>query len=470
MGKKAKAPPAPDYSPITSAMQAQAGKSNAYGDQQMGWAQDQFTANKATSDQVSGADRGVQDQANKFAGDLRDQYQGTYQPLQNKFAQQAQDYASPGEIDNQMGRAQADTAQRMDQARQNAQQNLESYGISPASTRFAALDIGAQAQKGAAVAAAGNQARTNTVNTGLALENQAIGHGLVMPSMVAGMQNTGLQAGAGAVNSGLATTASGANTMGTTPQYMNLSNGAYGLWGNTLNQGYNNQLSSFKANQSSSSGLGSALGAAAGMAANFVVPGSGMLVGPAVSGATSAAAGDPMGFAKGGAVPDAGEENEEIAPYVGHHFYAIPGHDESGHRMPVHEAMARFFHTGDHIGMFASPEHAHAHIQRQDYSNSGATSKYADGGAVDATEGGGVPADVSPSHGAVTDDVSAKLNSGEFVIPKDVAAWKGQEFFQKLIMQSRTARTTAPAKPSMGPPGQQGKQQQSPAPQGAVAA
>lgn len=464
-------------------MQAQAGRSNAYGDQQMGWAQGQFAGNKATSDQVSGADRGVQDQANKFAGDLRDQYQRTYQPLQDKFAQQAQDYASPGEIDNQMGRAEADTAQRMDQGRQNAQQNLESYGISPMSTRFAALDIGAQAQKGAAIAAAGNQARTNTVNTGLGLEAQAIGQGQVMPSMVAGMQNTGLQAGAGAVNSGLATTASGANTMGTTPQYMNLSNGAYGLWGNTLNQGYNNQLSQFKADQTSSSGIGSMIGGIAGAGIGMMggMPGLGASIGSAfgggaggsMSGGSDGSSGGKGGggfFAKGGAVPD-GEENEEIAPYVGHHFYAIPGHDEAGHRMPVHEAMARFFHTGDHIGMFASPEHAHAYIQKQDYSNSGATSKFAEGGAVqDETMGGGVPAEASPSHGAVTDDVSAKLNSGEFVIPKDVAAWKGQEFFQKLILQSRTARTTAPAKPSMGPPGQQGKQQQSPAPQGAVAA
>jgi hypothetical protein len=66
-------------------------------------------------------------------------------------------------------------------------------------------------------------------------------------------------------------------------------------------------------------------------------------------------------------------------------------------------------------------------------------------GAFGATTGGHVPAAASPSRGQRTDDVKANLNAGEFVIPKDVAAWKGQEFFQKLIMQSRKSRVTAPA-------------------------
>ena len=59
--------------------------------------------------------------------------------------------------------------------------------------------------------------------------------------------------------------------------------------------------------------------------------------------------------------------------------------------------------------------------------------------------------------GQNTDDVNARLNAGEFVVPRDVAAWKGQEFFQKLIDESRRKRLGAPAKgkpkPAMaGPP------------------
>lgn len=52
----------------------------------------------------------------------------------------------------------------------------------------------------------------------------------------------------------------------------------------------------------------------------------------------------------------------------------------------------------------------------------------------------------SPSGGRQTDDVNAHLNAGEFVLPRDVVAWKGQEFFQKLIADARAKSGAAPAK------------------------
>jgi hypothetical protein len=67
-------------------------------------------------------------------------------------------------------------------------------------------------------------------------------------------------------------------------------------------------------------------------------------------------------------------------------------------------------------------------------------------------KGGGIPMGVSPSHGQNVDDVPARLNAGEFVVPRDVASWKGQEFFQNLIKKSRALSAGAPAKPSMKPP------------------
>jgi hypothetical protein len=69
-----------------------------------------------------------------------------------------------------------------------------------------------------------------------------------------------------------------------------------------------------------------------------------------------------------------------------------------------------------------------------------------------ATTGGHVPQGASPSQGRVTDDIPARLNANEFVIPKDVALWKGQEFFQKLIDGARKARvTSSPAQGQMKP-------------------
>lgn len=79
---------------------------------------------------------------------------------------------------------------------------------------------------------------------------------------------------------------------------------------------------------------------------------------------------------------------------------------------------------------------------------------FAAGGGI-PTRGGQVPMQASPSRGQRPDDVDAKLTPHEFVVPQDVALWKGQEYFQKLIAQSRKARMSAPAhgKPAPGPSG-----------------
>ena len=68
--------------------------------------------------------------------------------------------------------------------------------------------------------------------------------------------------------------------MGTAPTYMGLGNQAVGQWGNTLNMSYQNQLDRFKAQQSASSGWGSALDLIGGIA------------------------GKAFGLANGGAIPD----------------------------------------------------------------------------------------------------------------------------------------------------------------------
>lgn len=60
----------------------------------------------------------------------------------------------------------------------------------------------------------------------------------------------------------------------------------------------------------------------------------------------------------------------------------------------------------------------------------------------------GVPVtpEMSPSGGQAIDDVDAKVNVGEFIIPVDAVRWKGEEYFQKLIMKSRQDKAKAPAK------------------------
>jgi hypothetical protein len=67
---------------------------------------------------------------------------------------------------------------------------------------------------------------------------------------------------------------------------------------------------------------------------------------------------------------------------------------------------------------------------------------FARGGSVGygETTGGFVSQALSPSNGKQVDDVPARLNEGEYVIPRDVVHWKGKDFFHKLIAQSRKTR------------------------------
>jgi hypothetical protein len=62
---------------------------------------------------------------------------------------------------------------------------------------------------------------------------------------------------------------------------------------------------------------------------------------------------------------------------------------------------------------------------------------YASGGDAGATPGGTVPIHASPSMGVATDDVPAMLTAHEFVIPKDVAVWKGHQYFAGQIDKAR---------------------------------
>jgi hypothetical protein len=60
----------------------------------------------------------------------------------------------------------------------------------------------------------------------------------------------------------------------------------------------------------------------------------------------------------------------------------------------------------------------------------------------------------SPSKGAITDDVPARLNASEFVFPKDVVAWRGEQWMQKEIMKARKERESQTvAEPEMAQAG-----------------
>jgi hypothetical protein len=267
------APAAPDYSGIVAASEKASDAQTKIEQEQLDWAKQQAATNQGTTDQVVNSFLKTQDQQNANAAQDRQQYETQFVPLEDSLVKDASTYASPAQKDMQMGRAEATVGQQFDAARTNAARDLESFGIDPSATRYGALDIGARTQRAAATAGAGNQAAQQVDATGRALRDDAINVGRGLPMQATQETSTGLQAGTGAVNSGDATTSTSAQTMGTPTQWGGLSNSALNIWGNTLNQGYNDQLAQFKANNSASTGVGSALGLAASFLADGGSPG-----------------------------------------------------------------------------------------------------------------------------------------------------------------------------------------------------
>lgn len=359
MGKSQKAPPPPDYSGVAAASAQSAQYSYELGKEQLAWAKKTYASDKATTDRIVNAALEVQARNDATAAKDRARYETTYQPIEDAFIKQVEDFNSPGRQEANAGRAAADVSSNFEAARRASQAQLEAYGVDPSQTRAHALDLSTRTQEAAARAGASNTARLQTETQGMALRGSAIDIGKGYPSQVAQQYNTGLQAGNQAGNMTLAQTQTGAQTMGTGTQWQGLGNQAVGTWGNTLTQGYNTQMQQYQANQNRSSGLGSLLGLGVGLGTKMLTGGL---------------------FEEGGRVPTPEEMAAGSAPRQG-----IP-----------------------------------------------------------------VSAHMSPSGGAETDDVPARLNAGEFVVPKETLMWYGEKHFQKLIEKGQQEQAQAGAKPQVG--------------------
>lgn len=417
MGGKSKAPPPPDYTPIAAASKEAAEVSAAVAREQLAWAREQYAADREITDDVVADAMRRADEQDALARKDRERYETVFQPLEDELVADAKSYSSEARQEQEAGKAAADVSQQFDAARNNAMQQLESYGVDPTQTRAGALDISVRAQEAAARAGAANNARERTEATGRALRGEAINIGRGLPGQAAGSLNAAIQSGNQAVNAGNSTTATGAQSMGTGVQWQGQSTNALNTWGNTLNMGYQNALDRTKANNSSSSGWGSALGLVGGA-----------LMSPA----------KPWIFSDERA-------KEDITPV---------GKTDDG------QTVYKFRYKDDesgtfHMGLLAQEvEQVHPEavtegpegIKMVDYDralpvgDSGEDKpRYAEGGAV--------PANQSPSRGAAVDDVDARLSVGEFVVPKEVVRWKGEEFFQKVIDGARKAKESVTAKP-----------------------
>jgi len=301
MGGKSDPPPPPDFGPIAAAQERAAELSFELGSNQLDWAKEQYAQDSKITGRVVDSFLTSMDQNNRAAAADRARYEQVYQPLEDALIEDAASYSSPARRDLEIGRAQAAVAQQFEGARNAALQNLESFGIDPTSTRYAALDLGLRTQQAAAQAAAGNQASQASDAIGRALRSEAINVGRGYPGQIASQYGTALAAGSGGANTTLAQTASGANTMGTAPQYYGMGNQVLGNLGNqvaNINSAY------YKAwgDANSGGGWGSIAGALVGGAMRFLNDGGPVEGDPALP-PPRAALPAPGGGTGGGPVP-----------------------------------------------------------------------------------------------------------------------------------------------------------------------
>lgn len=450
----------PQYaeSPFLQSIAQYAGQvgSNVYN-----WAQGEYAKNSNLTDANIHNYLNTSAQALGMAQDDASRYRTKFQPEEDQLLADANSYASNNRKLFEMGAAESGQAQAADAARQNAERDLQSYGIDPSSGRYAALDRAALLSAGAAEAGAAQQARQHTEDVGRSLRDKAIAVGSQYPGRVINSMNTALQGFAGAENAGLANANTGVALQGAANPFLTTASSLkYPPLGTA-----STSVSASQAYPPSSGGGGS---------------GGGKSPAPATGDRTNAGT-SPGGYAGsgGGGYAGPGAERTDVGSYGGDYDDPFSGTNGDGGSIDTGGNTYDDTSPGtnwdggsiDTSGVEITGDYTGGNFSGGDYmgdfSGGGDYGSYAQGGAIDEgddvggipQDGGAIPQSASPSGGQMVDDVHAQsphgainVNADEFVIPRDVALWKGQEFFQKLIAQSRQARVTAPAHPTRGAP------------------
>ena len=381
----------PDNSGMMQAMASAQAAQQAYalGEQQLQWTKDVWNQEQPLMDAsekqqmaLAAQEQASLEQSQSESAQQYDQYESIYAPLEATYVNQAENWASPSAIAEARGQAMGDVAEQGQAGLNSAAETLRGYGINPGSGRYAALYTGAQPMLGAAEAAAGTTAAQNLRMQQMGLESGAINTGRGLVNATEGLTNAGTGAGTSAGNNaqGAAQTANqnlstGSTAMTNPSQWFNAGANNMNSYVNAVN-GYNQSSAAFnEAGSSEMGGLGSALGSVLGM---------GMMAFKAKGGAVGHP-GAATGYADGGMV------NPALAPPTP---YTGMGGGATG--IPSAPVMP-----------------------------------------LGATTGGTVPTHASPSMGVATDDVPAMLTANEFVIPKDVATWKGHKYFAGRSIRQR---------------------------------
>ena len=270
MGGKSKAPPPPDYSPVAQSSLEASKLQQQTSREQLDWAKEQYRDQAPrTSAYMDSMTRATDAQTINAAKD-RQRYENIYQPTEDKFVRQANQWDSADRSNQQAGAAMADTASAFEASRKASTSTLESFGVDPSQTRYSALDLGTRISGAAAMASTATSSRLNTTGAGLSLQGEAINIGKGYPGQVSQSYAGATQAGGAGISAGLNTSSTYGNLMGTSVQYAGLATqnrqgamGAMKAGGDAANAaaGINNANAA-----ATGQGIGTAVGAVATIA------------------------------------------------------------------------------------------------------------------------------------------------------------------------------------------------------------
>lgn len=246
IGGKSKAPAPPDYTPIIQADQQAAQLQSQTSAQQLAWAKQQFAANQQEINPLIQQETQASQQQNEMAQAANQRYNSVEVPLQDQLVTEAKQYSNPAFQQQMAGTAISNANQGFQGARNQAQQQLTTYGANPGTGRSQAANQQLSAQQAAAAGAAGTASTQTTRNTGLGLQAQAEGMLAGLPAQAQAGYNGANASGSTASGNALGLTSSGAATEGTAAQYAGLASNSLNSWGNTLSSSYNATLSRYE--------------------------------------------------------------------------------------------------------------------------------------------------------------------------------------------------------------------------------
>lgn len=275
MGKSAGSAPDPDPNIGKAAlMQAETGE------KWLSFAKDAFQVSQerqveldALTKQVTQQQLGLATEQANWSREDRERYNTKFKPIEDKFVQEATNYATEDRQAQAAAEARADVQTAAANARAANERNAASMGIDPRSGRFAGIQATTETNQTLLEAGAANTARQNMRDKGLALKADVVNLGRGLPAAAAAGAAGSVSASGTALGGTQATNAQALAAPSVMAQGYSGAMQGYAGMGSTLNQQYGLQLEGWKTQQQlkaqSASGIGSFLG---GIASMFTFP------------------------------------------------------------------------------------------------------------------------------------------------------------------------------------------------------